>query len=43
MSAVQEREGELSQDNAEHAELADDIDNESRCRSNRSLSRPLWL
>jgi len=30
MSAVHEREGELSQDSAEHAELADDIDKESR-------------
>ena len=41
--AVHEREGGLSQDRAEHAELADDIDRESKCRSRRSLSRPLWL
>lgn len=40
MNAVHETEGELSQ---EHAELDDDIDKESRCRSRRSLSRPLWL
>ena len=43
MNAVHETEGELSQDSAEHAELDDDIDKESRCRSRRSLSRPLWL
>lgn len=43
MTAVQEREGELSQDSAEHAELAEDIDKESRWRSRRSLSRPLSL
>lgn len=30
MSAVHDRDGELSQDNAEHAELDDDIDKESR-------------
>lgn len=36
--ALQDREGELSHESAEHAELAEDIDRESK----RSLSR-LWL
>ena len=43
MIALQERVGELSQDRPEHAELAEDIDKESRWRSSKSLSRPLWL